>query len=542
MCYINQLFFFVPCIVINEQRVENKRHFMTCRKIKSKTETENRSRASILCCSGDIPKDRDAYDGPLEKFPKVVIKAIVREIPFKVIILLLFGAYFGISLWGTINLKQGLELRNLANSDSYYYKYSTWDNLYFRLDIPISFIVRSEIMYSTQITQNQTKSLLRAAKSNKAIDTSFEINWLAEYKNTRLYNDQNETTFVVGLKDFLNQGGSRFKSDIVFDTTGTRIQASRFYVISNNVKDTTEQGEMMNEMRSIASSSELLCFAYTPAFVFFEQYVQILKGTLQTVGIAVAVMVIITTVFMPQPVLIVFVFLTMIMILVGIFGFMYYWDLTLSSVTMIHLVMTVGFSVDFSAHICHAFVSVTVAGEDKVQRRCCLGKGRNIRDIRVEKAIDRSGGPIINAALSSVVGILMLTLSTSYIFQSFFKLMLLVILFGLAHSVLFLPVLLSLAGPRPNEDNKEHSSQNSHRRVSPKPDYPIISPKPRDSKAMCRYPSKGNESSMPAGGDRSLVHSTYEIKEKSFRRSSQSETYYIEEFGPGTKFYHYPTE
>ena len=461
----------MPCIVINEQRVESGRHNLTCLKLKSKHDIENRSKASIICCSGDTPKDRDDFDGALEKLRKFLIKAIVREIPCKIIILIVFIAYLGASIWGIVNLKLGLDLRSLASTDSYYYNYSTWNDLYFRVEIPVNFVIRLGVMYSSQSTQDQISSLLQTAKNLDAIDSSFEVNWLSEYKNTPLYNDYNETAFVDGLKDFLNQGGSRFKTDIVFDETESRITASRFYVISNNVKYSTDQGKMMLDVRAVASSSELPCFAYAPPFIFFEQYVQVLRSTLQTVVIAIAVMVIMTTIFMPQPILIFFVFLTMVMILVGVFGFKFYCDLTLNSVTMIHLVMAVGFSVDFSVHICHAFASVTVTEEDVVKRHFCSGKGRNVRDIRVEKAIDRSGGPMINAALSCLVGILMLTLSTSYVFQSFFKLMLLVILFGLAHSVFLLPVLLSFAGPQLNRGRDVYNNRTSGRGVSLELEY-----------------------------------------------------------------------
>jgi len=43
----------------------------------------------------------------------------------------------------------------------------------------------------------------------------------------------------------------------------------------------------------------------------------------------------------------------------------------------------------------------------------------------------------------------MLALSESYIFTSFFKIFILVVLFGLFYGTMFLPVLLSLIGPEP---------------------------------------------------------------------------------------------
>lgn len=68
---------------------------------------------------------------------------------------------------------------------------------------------------------------------------------------------------------------------------------------------------------------------------------------------------------MPFPLMIAVVLLTMVGIPIGMFGFMYYWDLTLSSITMIQLVMSVGFSVDFSVHICHAFLVVRMKKKQK---------------------------------------------------------------------------------------------------------------------------------------------------------------------------------
>jgi predicted RND superfamily exporter protein len=100
--------------------------------------------------------------------------------------------------------------------------------------------------------------------------------------------------------------------------------------------------------------------------------------------------------------------------MVGVIGFIHFWGLTLSSVTMIHIIMCIGFCIDFSTHICHAFVQAD--GE---------------RNVRVSQALDLAGGPIFNGAISTIIGVLMLAFSTSYIFFSFFKVMFLVMVFGL---------------------------------------------------------------------------------------------------------------
>jgi multidrug efflux pump subunit AcrB len=74
------------------------------------------------------------------------------------------------------------------------------------------------------------------------------------------------------------------------------------------------------------------------------------------------------------------------------------------------------------------------------------------RNVRVSQALDMAGGPILNGAISTIIGVLMLAFSTSYIFFSFFKVMFLVMVFGLIHSLFLLPVILAYIGPQYKDD------------------------------------------------------------------------------------------
>ena len=405
----------------------------------------------MVCCAGSQPKGRDDFDSVIEKYPKKLFQWLVKPLPCKIVILVGFAGYLAASIYGLLHLEQGLQLKNLAADDHHFYKHDTWSTDYFPNHIPISFVIKSRLTYSTQATQTSIASMLSTARTDIDIDGAIEINWLAAYQNDASYTTVSESEFVTNLASFIGNN-PQYDNDVLFDVNKTHIEASRFYVFTNDLKDSQKQGNMMQRMRAIADKADLSAFPYNPYFVFFEQYVVILSATVQTVGIAVAAMTVITIIFMPYPILVVLVMVTMVMILVGIFGFMFYWDISLSSITMIQLVMTVGFSVDFSAHICHGFISVS--GESRMER--------------VYKSLERTGGPIINAAFSSIVGILMLLASSGYIFRTFFKLMFLVMLFGLLHSVLFLPVLLSLIGPKPADhddnaaDDEKHESKSNN--------------------------------------------------------------------------------
>lgn len=65
----------------------------------------------------------------------------------------------------------------------------------------------------------------------------------------------------------------------------------------------------------------------------------------------------------------------------------------------------------------------------------------------MKQAIDKTGAPIFHGAVSSLLGILVLVAAKSYIFRTFAAVMSLVLLFGIAHALLLLPVILKWIGP-----------------------------------------------------------------------------------------------
>ena len=446
-CYINQTFLFSACVAINETRVNSKRHFICCHKTKSKTEMkqEGFSKSRIFCCSGIPPKSRKDVEGFQEKGVRKYLSKFVLFTPVKCIVLVLFSCYLGVSIWGATNLQQGLVVKDLVAEDSYFYKYQTWEDDVFPYSVPVSLVIDKPYQYSNSETQRNIDALETDALDNKLIASASPVSWLNTYRSAlSFYRNSSEVDFINGLSTFLQQPQyASFQNDVVIK--GQSITASRFYVFTTFIDNTQDRGKMMQNIRETAKHSPLSVIAFSPTFIFYEQYVAILPQTLQTLGAGLAAVFLVTIIFMPHPVLLLFVVFTMGMIMTGIIGFLHFWKLTLSSVTMIHLIMCVGFSVDFTAHICHAYM---------------IANGSN-RNERVSVALTSSGGPIFNGAVSSVLGILMLSIAKSYIFRSFFEVMLLVIIFGASHALFFLPVILSLFGPDKARSVDQNGSVNN---------------------------------------------------------------------------------
>lgn len=428
--------FFLGCMSIHEKRVAANRHCLTC--IPTKTTAEMKKDGTSACraviCGGSGPSSRSEQESFLERLPSVLIPKVVLWLPMKVMVILGIAGYLGVSIWGIANLKQGLLLRNLVSESSYFHSYSTWEYDLFPSQFAISVYFPLNLDFTSKATDNEFTKLMSLVCGDRDIDCTNEINWYSAYKSSIFYSNTSLQSFCLSFRNFLEHN-SLYKNDVILKGNCTILQ-SRVHVFSSNLKDSYSQGKLMLRLREIADKTFQGTFIYSPAFIFFEQYVAVLPNTLLTVGASIVGVFLVTCVFMSNPLVIMYVTISLAVLLSGLLGFLYIWELSLSAITMLHIIMSVGFSVDYSAHICHAYL---------------VSEGET-RNIRVNEAIVKSGGPIFNGALSSLIGIFTLAHSESYVFTSFFKIILLVICFGLGQALLFLPVLLSLVGPHRKPD------------------------------------------------------------------------------------------
>lgn len=94
-------------------------------------------------------------------------------------------------------------------------------------------------------------------------------------------------------------------------------------------------------------------------------------------------------------------------------GLLYYWNVTLNSITVVNNVLAIGLAVDYSAHIGHAYMMCQAPEFD------LEGNPLSNRDKRVYKArsaLSNMGSSVFHGAFSTLLAIIVLTPSKSYIF------------------------------------------------------------------------------------------------------------------------------
>lgn len=230
---------------------------------------------------------------------------------------------------------------------------------------------------------------------------------------------------------------------MIFNDDKTKIIASRFLVQALNITDTNHEKRMVKDLRALVTQSPLNATIFHPYFVFFDQFELVLPTVIQSMVYGAGIMMVISYIFIPNIFCSLWVAFCIVSIELGVAGYMALWDVNLDSISMVNLIMCVGYSVNYTAHICYTFMA---------------SKAKTAEE-RVSETLYLLGMPIFQSAVSTILGCIALLLAGSYIFLVFFKMIFLVVVIGALHGLFLLPVLLSLFGPvscgeRSNDDRQ----------------------------------------------------------------------------------------
>lgn len=445
--FVWHLTFFSGCMAVSGYREKQNRHTLTMCKVlpESRARKEDRSIFYRMFCSGGI--DIADPDNPIDN-KEHCIMAFFRDTMskylnngfIKALVIVVFLIYLAGAGYGVTNLNEGLERRKIAKVDSYSVEFFDREDLYYR-EFPyrIQVVISGEYNYSDPNVQSEVETLTQQLENTSYISNSiYTESWLrtfvdyvsrnSDYLNVTI---DTEEDFIANLKELWLFPANPFSLDVDFNKEGDKIVASRFLIQAVNISGTNHEKEMVQALRKIVANSPLNASVFHPYFVFFDQFELVRPTSLQNLCYGALMMMLTSFIFIPNILCSLWVAFSIISIEIGVVGYMALWDINLDSISMINLIMCIGFSVDFTAHICYAYMSSKAKTADE----------------RVSECLYSLGLPIVQGSFSTILGVVALLLADSYIFSVFFKMVFMVIFFGAMHGLFLLPVLLSLFGP-----------------------------------------------------------------------------------------------
>uniref|UniRef100_A0A671XMC7 Patched 2 n=1 Tax=Sparus aurata TaxID=8175 RepID=A0A671XMC7_SPAAU len=252
-----------------------------------------------------------------------------------------------------------------------------------------------------------------------------------------------------------------------YDTTGENLRIpaaeplefAQFPFYLNGLRQAGDFVEAIESVRSVCDEfSRKGVFNYPNGypFLFWEQYIGLRHWFLLAISVVLACTFLVCAILLLNPWTAGIIVFILAMMTVELFGIMGLIGIKLSAIPVVILIASVGIGVEFTVHIALGFLTA-------------IGN----RNKRSAVALEHMFAPVVDGAISTLLGVLMLAGSEfDFIMRYFFAVLAILTVLGMLNGLVLLPVLLSMMGPPAEVTPVDNGS----RLPTPSPEPPLPPP------------------------------------------------------------------
>ena len=449
--YLYAISFFLAWFSLDQKRVEATRDGCIC--------CWKRQNWSPSACS-----QRSLFKRLFEQVSDIAVLVPAKVTVFVVTLGILAGG-----IYGAVTLDTEFDQNAFVEDGTYLKTYLELTEMHFSSGTPeISKIYFTDLDYAADMENiwNLLGDLNQLATKDKSnISPGSVKSWLpgfvtyvnqkraAEFGSATLptYKGYSNSSFQTDISEFLGDpilGGTyradfKYSADIDYSKPAPQILLSTMsyqHVLFDSsadgvsaMKDIFAMVDKHQFSANVFASSQ----GYSSYITIDIINAELFRNTLMALGVVF----ICTLVLIADLATSLIVLLTVALTVINVAGYANFWGLTIDTIFAIFMTISIGLCVDYSAHIAHGFM---------------VEEGT--REQRMRRTMVNVGPAVLNGGISTFLAFCLLCTSRSYIFLTFFKVFFLVVVFGLFHGLIFLPVLLSIVGP----SSHGHQDDNLH--------------------------------------------------------------------------------
>lgn len=394
--FLIQISFFVGCVVIDGRRIKARRRDLCCCFVKANEDIEEPAKNVVM--------------------PRVArfVTASTRRATCIVVCFLAAAASFAAVI--ALRLERGTNWDNYLPSGSYLLDYYDARDRTFGDMVPVDFV-------SGRVWVDRAGH--RAALADMTRRAS-EISQVSEpvYGWYEAWTDYTSNYTFASLEAFLATDDGRAYEDDVVLGDGT-VEFSRLRVVATFPKNTNAQVRLMRRIRNEAKRNSGVKFRATANnFNWLERYRNVPELAMVSLAGTMAAAVLLCGMLVPSWATTALVFVSLAMVQNSMIAITAAVGFRLNTITVLYLIMSIGFSVDYAAHIAFA---------------CAEQATKAAPAAAVHIALTEIGTSVLHGGCSTVLAVAVLSFSSFYAYRQLTIMFLAMVVSGLLHGIFFIP-------------------------------------------------------------------------------------------------------